>query len=56
MLQTVTTSLLKIGYERSGPSEGRAAFLLHGWPDDIRTWDSILPELHAAGWQLLLPI
>jgi pimeloyl-ACP methyl ester carboxylesterase len=55
MLQSVNTSLLSISYERSGPAEGRTAFLLHGWPDDIRTWDVILPALHVAGWQTIVP-
>jgi pimeloyl-ACP methyl ester carboxylesterase len=55
MLHFINTSLLNTGYERSGPADGRTAFLLHGWPDDIRTWDAILPELHAAGWQTIVP-
>lgn len=29
--------------------------LLHGWPDDVRTWDGILPSLHAAGWRTIVP-
>jgi pimeloyl-ACP methyl ester carboxylesterase len=28
---------------------------LHGWPDDIRTWDNIKPALHTAGWQTIVP-
>ena len=29
--------------------------LLHGWPDDIRTWDRILPALHDARLKTIVP-
>jgi len=51
----VTTRLLEITCEISGPPEGRPAILLHGWPDDIRTWDASLPSLHARGWKTVVP-
>lgn len=55
MIKYINTSLLNIAYERSGPDNGQPVFLLHGWPDDIRTWDEILTGLHAAGWQTIIP-
>jgi pimeloyl-ACP methyl ester carboxylesterase len=55
MIQHTNTSLLRVAYERSGPNDGRTVFLLHGWPDDIRTWDNIISSLHEGGWQTIVP-
>jgi pimeloyl-ACP methyl ester carboxylesterase len=52
---TIRTDLLTIGYEISGPDEGSPVFLIHGWPDDIRTWDKLLPYLHENGWKTIVP-
>jgi pimeloyl-ACP methyl ester carboxylesterase len=49
------TRLLDIAYELSGPVNGLPVILLHGWPDDGRTWDRILPALHAAGLRTFVP-
>lgn len=51
----VDTLTLSIGCEISGPENGPAAILLHGWPDDVRTWDRVLPALHAAGHRTYVP-
>lgn len=51
----VRTPRLTVAVEDSGPRDGRLAILLHGWPDDPRTWDGVLPALHAAGWRTLAP-
>jgi pimeloyl-ACP methyl ester carboxylesterase len=45
------TALLSIAYEASGPDAGFPVILAHGWPDDARTWDSVLPALHDAGFR-----
>lgn len=50
-----TTSLLEIAYEDSGPADGKPIFLIHGWPDDARTWDRQLPVLHQSGWRTIAP-
>jgi pimeloyl-ACP methyl ester carboxylesterase len=47
----VETSLLRIGYEAAGPDDGFPVILAHGWPDDARTWDAVLPVLHEAGFR-----
>lgn len=52
---TVTTATLEIVAELSGPADGRPMLLLHGWPDDARTWDAVLPALHTAGWRTIVP-
>ncbi|WP_084800923.1 alpha/beta hydrolase [Bradyrhizobium sp. Tv2a-2] len=54
-LRTVSTGLLDIGYEISGPATGRPVILLHGWPDDVRTWDRVLAPLHATGLRTIVP-
>src|SRR5438128_12651638 len=54
-LQRFSTPSLSIACEVSGPAQGRPTLLLHGWPDDARTWDSVLPALHAAGHRTIVP-
>ena len=49
------TSTLRIVYEGGGPSDGVPVVLLHGWPDDARTYDRVLPVLHAAGFRTVVP-
>ena len=49
------TRTLSIACEISGPAEGRPTVLLHGWPDDARTWDRVLPALHAEGRRTIVP-
>lgn len=51
----IPTKVLEIACEVSGPANGRSVILLHGWPDDARTWDRVLPALHSAGWQTIVP-
>jgi len=51
----VDTPLLRIGYEASGPTAGYPVVLVHGWPDDARTWDPVLPALHDAGYRTFVP-
>jgi pimeloyl-ACP methyl ester carboxylesterase len=53
--QFATTPTLRIAYERGGPTAGLPVFLLHGWPDDVRTFDAIVPALQAAGFQTVAP-
>lgn len=55
ILHTATTPLLDIAYETGGPPDGFLVLLLHGWPDDVRTWDAIVPALHEAGFRTLVP-
>ena len=49
------SSTLKIAYEAGGPSSGHPVVLLHGWPDDVRTYDRVVPALHAAGFRTVAP-
>jgi len=54
-VKTVTTPLLEIGYEAAGPADGAAIILLHGFPDDVRTYDGVVPPLAEAGFRVLVP-
>ena len=54
-MQTFVSPLLEIGCEIAGPPNGSPVFLLHGWPDSVRTWDRLLPSLHARGFRTFVP-
>jgi pimeloyl-ACP methyl ester carboxylesterase len=54
LLQRVLTGALDCAYEDSG--EGTlTAVLVHGWPDDVRTWDGVASRLHRAGARTIAP-
>ena len=53
--RSVTTPALIIGYEESGPSSGIPIILLHGFPDDVRAWDGVVPPLVAERYRVLVP-
>ncbi len=53
--KTVRTKILEIGYLESGPADGPAVILLHGWPSDVHDWDGVAPPLAAAGFRVLVP-
>src|SRR4029077_18235067 len=53
--QQVETAELSIGYEDSGPRTGFPIILLHGFPDDVRAFDGVVPPLTAAGHRVLVP-
>lgn len=49
------TPVLDIGFLESGPSEGPAVILLHGWPSDVHDYDEAAPPLAEAGFRVLVP-
>jgi pimeloyl-ACP methyl ester carboxylesterase len=49
------TSVLDIAYEESGPADGVPVFLMHGFPDDARTWDGVAAPLAAQGYRVIAP-
>ena len=51
----VDTDLLRVAYEESGPADAPPVVLVHGWPDDVRTWDDLLAPLRAAGYRVIRP-
>jgi pimeloyl-ACP methyl ester carboxylesterase len=52
---SIETSLLKIAYEESGDRQGLPIILLHGFPDDVRAFDGVVPPLVSAGHRVLVP-
>jgi len=54
-IRHVQTSLLNIACEERGPASGYPVLLLHGWPDDVRTWDGVAAHLNAAGYRTITP-
>jgi pimeloyl-ACP methyl ester carboxylesterase len=51
----VRTSALTIGFEERGGQQGFPIVLLHGFPDDVRAWDDVVPPLTQAGHRVLVP-
>ena len=39
----------------AGPVAGRPVVLLHGFPQDSRSWDAVSPFLHARGYRTIAP-
>lgn len=45
----------RMAYLETGPADGPLALCLHGFPDHAWTWQSLLPELAAAGYRAVAP-
>ena len=54
-MPAIKTALLEISFLDEGPRQGPVVFLLHGWPDDIRAWNTVAPLLNAAGFRTIVP-
>jgi pimeloyl-ACP methyl ester carboxylesterase len=54
-LKRVDAGLLSVGYAEAGPPDGRAVFLLHGWPYDIHSFAEVTPLLASAGYRVIVP-
>jgi len=55
MERTIQTPVLNIGFEESGSPSGFPIIMLHGFPDDVRAWDEVVPPLAGAGHRVLVP-
>ncbi len=55
MTKYMETPYLNIAYEEAGDQRGPPIVLVHGWPDDVRCWDKIVPELAGLGCRVLAP-
>jgi len=51
----VTTGALEIAYEERNAGARDAVLLLHGFPDDVRTWDALLERPELAGTRAIAP-
>jgi pimeloyl-ACP methyl ester carboxylesterase len=54
-LKQVDAGLLNVGYAETGPGNGRAVILLHGWPYDIHSYVDVAPLLASAGYRVIIP-
>jgi pimeloyl-ACP methyl ester carboxylesterase len=54
-LQRIDAGLLNVGYAESGPADGPAVVLLHGWPYDIHSFADVSPLLASAGYRVVVP-
>jgi pimeloyl-ACP methyl ester carboxylesterase len=51
----IETPVLRIAYEDSGDPRAFPIILLHGFPDDVRAWDGVVPALITGGYRVLVP-
>jgi pimeloyl-ACP methyl ester carboxylesterase len=54
-IRRIRTPVLDVIYEHGGLSDGQPVLLLHGWPDDVRTFDRVAPPLQSAGFRTIVP-
>ena len=53
-LKQIAAGLLNVGYAESGPSDGPAVILLHGWPYDIYSFVDVAPLLASKGYRVIV--
>jgi pimeloyl-ACP methyl ester carboxylesterase len=54
-LQQIDSGVLNVGYAETGPTDGPAVILLHGWPYDIHSYVDVAPRLSKAGYRVIVP-
>ena len=54
-LNRIQTATLDVAYEDSGPADGLAVLLMHGWPYDPRVYDAVVPLLVGKGCRCIVP-
>jgi pimeloyl-ACP methyl ester carboxylesterase len=54
-LRQVEAGLLNVGYAETGPVNGTAVILLHGWPYDIHSYVDVAPILASKGYRIIVP-
>ncbi len=53
--RSATTPDLHVAYVERGPYDGSPVLLVHGFPDDARTWDRLASALAADGYRTIAP-
>jgi len=51
----ITAGVLDVAVELHGPESGTPVILLHGFPDDVRTYDGVAGPLAEAGFRVVVP-
>ena len=54
-VKTISAGLLDVAYCETGPADGPAVILLHGFPYDIHAYDAVATRLTAAGRRCIVP-
>jgi len=54
-VKQIRTSTLEITYEERGTVDHTPVILLHGFPDDVRAWDGVVPQLVKNGYRTIVP-
>ena len=54
-VKQIEAGVLNVGYVDSGPSDGPAVILLHGWPYDIHSYADVVPILASEGYRAIVP-
>jgi pimeloyl-ACP methyl ester carboxylesterase len=54
-LKQIDAGVLNVGYAETGPLDGPAVILLHGWPYDIHSYVDVAPRLSKAGYRVIVP-
>ena len=54
-LKQIAAGLLNVGYLETGPPNGQAVILLHGWPYDIHSFVDVAPLLASRGYRVIVP-
>ncbi|WP_404978671.1 alpha/beta fold hydrolase [Caballeronia novacaledonica] len=55
VIRFVDAGNLNVCYAQSGPANGPAIILLHGWPYDIQSYAEVAPVLARAGYRVIVP-
>ncbi|MGA9770226.1 MAG: alpha/beta hydrolase [Blastocatellia bacterium] len=54
-LKQIDAGVLNIGYAETGPADGPAVILLHGWPYDIHSFVDVAPLLASKDYRVIVP-
>jgi pimeloyl-ACP methyl ester carboxylesterase len=54
-IKQIDAGVLNVGYAETGPANGSAVILLHGWPYDIHSYTDVAHLLAADGYRVIVP-
>ena len=54
-VKQIDAGVLNVGYVDTGPRDGSAVLLLHGWPYDVHSFVEVAPALASAGYRVVVP-
>jgi len=54
-VKQIDAGVLNVGYVESGPSDGPAVVLLHGWPYDIHSYADVAAIVASEGYRVIVP-